>query len=257
MLEKENVKKSLVVILSFLIALYGKRILNSFFTISFNNEFVDILYGYMWWLVPVFVVTSSLFGLKNVLNELKLNKGIKTGFLFALLTVSPMLIAYVILGNFNNQLNALELIRKTILAGAFEEVLFRGFLFGLLFRKFKWSFLPAVLIGAFVFGIAHVYQGNSLIEAMGIFAVTFLGAVWFSWLFVKWDYNLWVPIFVHILMNFSWIAFNISETGALGGYYANIFRILTIVFSIIITIVFNKRKESLETTNKNMLLNKV
>ncbi len=129
----------------------------------------------------------------------------------------------------------------TLVAGFFEEYFFRGFLFGILFRKLKWGFVPASILGGIIFGIGHLYQSSTLIETIGIFAITTMGAIWFSWLYTEWENNLWVPIFLHILMNLSWILFEVSDN-VLGGLYTNFFRIITIALTIIITIRYHKNK---------------
>lgn len=61
---------------------------------------------------------------------------------------------------------------------------------------------------------------------IGIFLLTFAGAIFFTWQYVEWQYNLWVPIFTHTFMNFSWTLFQIDNS-ALGGFKANIFIGLT------------------------------
>ncbi|MEX1191034.1 MAG: CPBP family intramembrane glutamic endopeptidase [Brumimicrobium sp.] len=150
-------------------------------------------------------------------------------------------------------LSALNLADKTFFAGFMEEFLFRGFLFGLLFRKLCRGFIPATLIGAVIFGFAHIYQGSSLLESTGIFLVTSIGAVWFAWLYIEWNNSLWVPIFLHILMNLSWALFDVSEN-AMGGLYVNIFRVITIALTVIITIRYNWVK-GFSVNKGNLLLN--
>lgn len=69
------------------------------------------------------------------------------------------------------------LVRHALLPGFGEELLYRGLLFGLLFRIAGWGFLPAALTGALLFGGAHLSQGGSAADAAGIFAITALGGV--------------------------------------------------------------------------------
>lgn len=84
-----------------------------------------------------------------------------------------------------------------------------------------------------------------------------MGAVLFAWLYIEWDENLWVPIFLHALMNLSWHLFEMDET-ALGGILPNVFRGLTIALAIIFTIVYKKRKgEHLAITKRNLINNTI
>jgi len=157
---------------------------------------------------------------------------------------------------FNQEIIISKLIAGTIFAGFFEELYFRGFLFGQIFRNTKLGFLPSIIIGALVFAAAHLYQSRDISTMTGIFITTFMGAIFFAWLFVEWDYNLWVPVFMHTLMNLSWILFNISDN-ALGNINSNIFRGLTIAVAIILTILYKRKQGQTLSINRNTLLKKI
>jgi len=245
---------SVLIIITFLFAFYGQRFLGRYFPIEFTTYIGKALYTYAWWLVPSSIVIGLLYGFKNLHKEFGLYKGLFTGLAFAAITVAPMLISSAITGELNRDMNPGELIHKTVLAGLMEELFFRAFLFGILFRKLGWGFIPASILGAVIFGIGHLYQASSFAEAGGIFLVTAMGAVWFSWLFIEWNKNLWVPVFLHILMNMSWILFDVSNN-ALGGFSTNLFRITTIALTIIITIIYKRKKGSLAINRKCLIIN--
>ena len=134
------------------------------------------------------------------------------------------------------------LVRHALLPGFGEELLYRGLLFGLLFRIAGWGFLPAALTGALLFGGAHLSQGGSAAEAAGIFAITALGGVWFAWLYVEWDFDLWVPVAFHMLMNAWWVVFPVAEN-ALGPLWTVGLRLLVIALSIGVTLAFAKYRD--------------
>ncbi|RLD43003.1 MAG: CPBP family intramembrane metalloprotease [Bacteroidetes bacterium] len=251
---KRNLRYSIIIILTFLFAAFGKRIIELLIIIPFTSTYSKIVYSYLWWIIPTIIVLGLLFNYKNIFKNTGLDKGIIIGFLFAVITVSPMFISSAIIGKIDENLDITSLIHKTIIAGFTEEYFFRGFLFGILFRKLAWGFIPAASIGALIFGLGHFYQGSTLIETTSIFLVTSMGAVWFSWLYIEWDNNLWIPIFLHTFMNLSWILFEVSQN-AMGGVYTNIFRIITIALTIIITIYYHK-KAGLKITNNNLIFNK-
>ncbi|MEZ5031153.1 MAG: CPBP family intramembrane glutamic endopeptidase [Saprospiraceae bacterium] len=121
----------------------------------------------------------------------------RKAFLFCL----PMLIGYGVMANLNIHASWRAVAWTIILAPVLEELVFRGFLFGQLFRFAGWGFIPAGLINALVFGALHLYQASDLWSAIGIFSVTAMGGMWFAWLYIEWDRNLWVPLFMHMLMN--------------------------------------------------------
>ncbi len=247
--------QSLIIILFFFIAAYGKRLFQELVIINFDSPLLELLYSYAWWVVPIIIAIGILFGFKSVLKELCLDKNFFTGLVFGIIAVSPMLISSAIIGKIDNELDWLTLLKKTLFAGFMEEVLFRGFLFGILFRKVGWGFIPASFLGAIIFGLSHLYQGSNLYETLGIFTITFIGSAWFAWLFIEWKENLWVPIFLHALMNLSWTVFNVSDN-SLGDTYLNIFRLVTIVITIVATIYYNIRIDRFRINGKNMFINK-
>lgn len=249
-----NARNSIIIILVFLFSAYGRKILGNFVDISFDSPVVRLTYIYSWWVIPVIIAVGTLFGFKNITKELRINKGFLFALGFAVVMVSPMFISSAINGEISPKLTFLDIIQKTLLAGFMEELLFRGFLFGLLFRKLKWGFIPATLIGAVVFGIGHIYQGESLNESIGIFMVTFIGSAWFGWLFIEWNENLWIPILLHTFMNLSWSLFEIGGN-ALGDNSSNIFRTITIVFTVVTTIIHNSRKSGFTINRSNLLIN--
>ena len=251
-MDRKSIIGSITVILTFLVAYYGKQILSAHYTISISSDYLKIAYAYLWWIVPTVLVTGLLYGFKKISDNIGLQKGFVIGLIFSFVTVLPMLISSALLGEISSDLKMLGLMQKTLFAGFMEEYLFRGFLFGILFRKLGWGFIPASILGAFIFGLGHIYQGSTFLETMGVFFVTSLGAIWFAWLYIEWNNNLWVPIFLHILMNLSWGLFEVSSN-ALGGFSTNLFRIITIALTIILTIRYNK-KTGLRINRNNLIL---
>lgn len=73
-------------------------------------------------------------------------------------------------------LTAISLIEYVIFAPVFEELAFRGILFAILRRKFR--FLPAALISASIFAIAHGYG------LVGFISVLWSGLLW-AWMYEK------------------------------------------------------------------------
>lgn len=191
--------------------------------------------------IPIFMAVIGLSRTSSFFERLGLNRSFIHGLLFALLCTLPMFVGYAMVFDYNASFT-LDLFLITVLsAGFFEELYFRGFLFGQIYRYTRWGFIPSVFIGAVLFGLVHLYQGTGLAEITGIFLVTFLGAILFAWVFVEWNYNLWAPIFLHLLMNLSWDLFSVG-TGALGDQYANLFRMMTIALVILGTIGYKKKR---------------
>lgn len=204
--------------------------------------------------IPLFLGTLLISRNSDFFKNLGLSKSIIKGFLFALVCTLPMFIGFSFIFDFNAEISLNTFLISIVSAAFFEELFYRGFLFGLPFMKTKLGFIPSVFFGALYFGILHLYQSTELGELLGIFLVTFLGGILFAWVYVEWNYNIWVPIFLHMLMNLSWELFSVSDN-ALGGIYSNVFRLITVLLVIIFTVYYKKKNGgTLEINKKNIFL---
>lgn len=184
-----------------------------------------------------------------------LNKNIGKGILLSLLYTFPMFLGYGVLTTFSVNISWGEFWLGCVFAAFFEELYYRGFFFGELYKTTNLGFLPIVVLNALFFASLHLYQSNEPAILLGVFITTFMGAVFFSWLYVEWNFNLWIPIGLHFFMNLSWTLFSISDN-ALGNLPANLLRAATIALAIIVTIYLKKRNhESFFITKKNLFWN--
>ncbi len=222
---------------------------------SFINQYgISHIISYLVFGIPIFIGVLLLHRKEGFFNSLGFNRSIIKAMVFSLLCTLPMFIGFAFIFDFNSEVSLNTILISVIAAGFFEELYFRGFLFGQLFRYSRFGFILSVLLGALLFGFAHLYQGNELGEIIGIFLVTFLGGILFAWVYAEWNYNIWVPIFLHMLMNLSWELFSVSDN-ALGGIYSNVFRIITILLIIVLTILQKRRKGiGIEVNKKTILM---
>lgn len=207
------------------------------------------------WLVcglPILIALFLIQKPKKITESLGLRYGFLEGYAFSFLFTIPMFLGFAFTATFNAELTIEEFIRKAILAGFFEELFFRGFLFGMLFRYARWGFIPAVLTGALLFGVVHLYQGNDMLSALSVFGITAFGAILFSWVYVEWNYNLWTAIGLHTFMNGAWLLFAVDNS-ATGGLTSNLFRMASIVLIIVVTVIYKKKKFLPFEVNKRML----
>ena len=76
-----------------------------------------------------------------------------------------------------------------------------------------------------------------------VFAVTAFGSLLFSWLYVEWNFNLWVPIALHVGMDAVWSLIPIEGIDhSMGNLPSNIGRVLTLVLVVVITVLYKKRQ---------------
>ena len=198
--------------------------------------------------LPVVIVLLFLHGRKDFPRSLGLDGNFVKGLAFALISTLPLFVAFPVIGEFNGELTVDKLIRSTVVAAFFEEVIFRGFIFGQLFRYCKLGFWWSVLIPSLLFGSIHLYQGSDPLSSLAAFGVTFIGGLFFSWIYVKWNFNLWCPVGLHFFMNLSWLLFTVEGNSvAAGGVVSNVFRILSVVVAIVLTNVYLRKRATADS----------
>lgn len=216
-----------------------------------NQRGVSHILSYILFGLPIFLAVAFLHG-KNWLESLGLNRSPVKAFVFALICTLPMLAGFAALSSVNEKFTLNAFLINIVAAAFFEELYFRGFLFGQLYRYTKLGFIPSVLLGALLFAFIHLYQSTDPLTLAVIFLVTLLGAILFAWIYAEWKYNIWTPVFLHLLMNLFWDVFNGGEN-ALGGLTGNIFRTITLILVIALTVIYKKRRgEPLEVTKHTL-----
>lgn len=160
-----------------------------------------------------------------------LGKPWRPAVLMALCLFVPVLAAGLVFGRLAADLTLGSALFLGVLAPFAEEVTYRGLAVGGLLALAGWRFWPAVLLPAAVFGLVHLWNGDSLMEMAGVVAITAVGGVFFSWLYLRFDRNLWPAIVMHIGMNSVWNAFDLGEN-AIGGVLGNVLRALTVLGAI-------------------------
>lgn len=112
-----------------------------------------------------------------------------------------------------------------------EEFVYRGLALSVLIRWCGWPIWLACIWPAVFFGIAHMSQGEDWGAVAGIVAITGLGGILFGWLFVRWQFNLWPALFLHVGLNTIWLVFDLGEN-ALGGWLGNVLRLAVIAVAV-------------------------
>ncbi|KAF2517109.1 CPBP family intramembrane glutamic endopeptidase [Flavobacterium foetidum] len=220
-------------------------------TVASHSKILGHVLAYTITLIPLIITVMFLHkSTGSVTEKLGLSKGLFIGVIFAFVSTLPMLIAYLVNFSLNTKLSLDTILINTISSAIFEEIIYRAFLFGMLYRFTRLGFMPSIFLGSLLFGIAHLYQSTDLNELIGIFLITFLGSVIFAWIYAEWNFNLWTAVFLHCLMNLYWLLFDVSSN-SLGDTCANIFRFSTLFIAISITIYYKrKNKIALEINKK-------
>lgn len=157
-----------------------------------------------------------------------------TGLTAAALMVLPL---YIVFGLFFDVAEMVppEVLYLAVISPMAEELVYRGFAFGLLRKVAGWGFWPAALLPAAFFAWGHLDQADDLAGAAMTVALTGVGALLFAWLFEKWD-GLWVPLGLHVAMNFAWNLFAVGD-GAFAGTLPTIMQLTTVIVAIVVTLL--------------------
>lgn len=237
--------KHIVGITTFFILYYVARKLYFSSLVQTFSDWTGIYifsYGLAYILVGLpFILYAAWHYKMELFKVLGLQKPFWRVTLIALVFTLPMFLGYAWYNALNTEITVKTFFTSTVYAAFFEEFYYRALFFGLLFKQTRLGFFPAVILGALVFASVHLYQSDNPGTMIGIFITTLMGAGWFAWLYSEWDFNLWMPIGMHFFMNLSWMLFA-AGVNALGGLEANIFRIMTIAFSVIGTNWYKKKK---------------
>ncbi|TZF96248.1 CPBP family intramembrane metalloprotease [Chryseobacterium panacisoli] len=219
-----------------------------------HSKAVAHVTAYLITLIPLIITLKILLPKRNILDLFSLNKPIPKGFTLAFTGTLPMLIGYLIHFKVINKISFESLFINTLSSAFFEEIIFRAFLIGTLYRFTRIGFLSSALFGSLLFAQVHLYQSQNITELMEIFAITFLGSLFFAWVYFESEYNLWTPIFLHFLMNLYWEIFNVSENVS-GNLYGNLYKLFSIIVVTALIIYFKRQnKVRFEITWKNLFI---
>jgi len=185
-------------------------------------------------LVVLAVILLRRVGIPEALRELGFLRRPWPGLIFAMVACLPLWAVFSLTMPMARELDPWAVLYLAGLSPLAEEAVFRGFAFGQL-RKAGWGFWPAALVPAVVFGLVHLTGGQSPGQAAGVFAITAVGGLVFSFVFERWDGSLWAPWGLHALMNLSWNVFAVGES-ALAGWLPTAMQATTVLVAVALTL---------------------
>ena len=117
-------------------------------------------------------------------------------------------------------------------------------------RRAGWNLWAAAITTGVVFGVVHLantsVQSLPLSGQIGTVALTGVGGVLYAWIFARWGDNLWAVWSLHGFMNLWWGVFDMADD-PLGGWGANLMRLLTVIVAIAVTLRFAPRQQASTT----------
>ena len=218
-----------------------------------DNSMISLCFSIVTF-IPVAIAMKFLFSWNKWAPALGLKNDFKIVFVIAVVSATPMFIGNSLLSP-NLDLRFTTFFDQALRPGFCEELVYRGFLFGLLYRFCGWGFIPASLVGSILFGLGHAYQGDDLASSMAAVGFTSIGALWFSWLYAESKYNLWLPVCLHVLMNWSVDVFAIGG-GVLLDPKSNLFRLATMALGVAFTLYLRIKRREKIVTFRSLLVNR-
>lgn len=206
--------------------------------------------NYLWLEQPFRLIFLGWLGLfiierlspLSAIREIGLLKPVWIGVGFAFIATSPMMIVPLINKVPIRKENFLDLLFGSGIWPLAEEIAFRGFAFGTIYRNAtnpQIGLYFGALSTGIIFGLVHLGQDSikSLSRSGKIFTITIiaLGGIIYAWLYASWDGNLWVPLGMHAFMNLWWALFDRSDS-AKGGWLSNFTREFAAILAIILTV---------------------
>ena len=156
----KTLRTSIAVVISFLTYYIVFKYFEKIFTtidILVKFRIISYIITYIIVGISLFIGTAIIHRDFRIFRYLGLKASFFTGFLLAILFTLPMFIGGFTFFHVNYKVSLPAIIQLTICAGLFEELYFRGFLFGQLFRYTKIGFIPSVFLGALIFASGHLY----------------------------------------------------------------------------------------------------
>lgn len=154
------------------------------------------------------------------LSFAKLPKDALVGVLYGFLALSSLIAIMYVADSFhvtgvNESFPFLQIFAWVSFFAIMEEVMFRGFLYRIFEERFgTWV---GLVVSSVPFGLAHM--ANPGATWFSTVSIVFAG-LWLGILFTASAYRLWIPIFVHIVWNFSQALYGtpVSGTNGFGNY---------------------------------------
>lgn len=179
-----------------------------------------------------------------------LSKPWRPAALMAICLFSPILFVGAMFGSVVQDFSWPEFAFLSLLAPFAEEFTYRGLGTGILLVMAGWRFWSAALLPAAVFGLLHAGQGEGPMEIALVVAITGVGGLFFSWLYVRFGQSLWPAVVMHIGMNAVWNIYDLGDN-AIGGLLGNGLRAASVLGAIAFALWGQRWLERISRTKSN------
>jgi hypothetical protein len=209
---------------------------------------VGQLLGYVLWLVPPLAVLLAWHGPSagHLRRELGLGGDGPAGLGWATVAAAPWALAAILVAG-PGVFPALAAAERALIVAALEGVLFRGFLFGQLYGRAGWGFLPAVAAGPLLGVLTGTVDPAAL--PGGLVANAFL-----AWLWLEWDDNLWVSAGVHFWIRWG-DSFLLPAAGPALHWLVQLMQVAAMVWAVALTWGHRRSRGGFRLDRRRLLRN--
>lgn len=252
-MSKSQITKSAIVIAGFLGLTFFNELRMalewSYPTIS-DNPYLQKLFTRTVYFSPMIVAVLIAFP-KEFIRLLGLSHPPVKPFIYALISCLPIFIIYPLFFEVRSSIEPYSIYSNSILSPFYEEIIYRALFFGALVGLLRWKFWHVVVLNAMAFSFGHLYQAYDLVSTVFTVLITSVASVWWGWMFIRWRYNIWFPLFLHVLMNLAFDLFAVGSGTAAGGVATYAGRLLVIAISVGITLKYTQRMTTLKTEKED------
>lgn len=184
-------------------------------------------------LLAVLICAIAALALFGPGDPFALRRGALRALAFGLICTLPMSIGFALTRSVSVQ-HPVTILFLSVIFPLTEEMQSRGFAFRMLYRGEGWPWWAAAVVVGLVTGAIHVEKGQTAAQILGLFVITGIGGLVFSWLLARWE-SLWFPFALHMFMNLWWEVFSVSRT-ALGGWFPFMIQNACVLMAIVVTL---------------------
>lgn len=202
----------------------------------------------VWWLentlrplIPIAAAMVLVYGWRprRWADELGLNRPILKPFLLALAITAPLYVVPMLLGSPLSDDPWLDHLFGAGIWPLREEISFRGYSFGQIYLYSGWGLWPSALFSSFLFGLGHMSNaalaGLGIVGQLGNAAFVGANALALSWVYARWNRNLWLVFFLHGLANLWGSLFQLGEVAVESWLFSGLL-VATLALGVVATI---------------------
>jgi hypothetical protein len=179
----------------------------------------------------------------SIFDEIGLGRSPLIGLPVGLAMAAPLAITLYFTRHATAVVQPLHLLRLALATALADEIFYRGFALRLLIKRAKWNAVAAIVATAAFVMLARVLSTVGSATPGDVAQAAVVGGatqVWFGFVFVAWQEDLWVTLALHFGLNLGWSAFEGAVVTDTGSPWTHVGRLACLVTSIALTLALRR-----------------